>query len=177
MTAIRINPSSLVETQEIGEGTRIWHYTHVMPRVRIGKRVVIGQCCFIGNDCEIGDGSKIQNSVNIFETAIIGKEVFIGPGVTFCNVMRPRAFIEQKNNFMTTVVREGATIGAGATILPGIIIGEYAFVAAGSVVTKDVPPFAMVAGNPAVLKGWVDRIGYPVSYNEMMELSAPEGEL
>jgi len=169
MQKYRVDPSAVVESSNIGEGTKIWHFTHIMPGASIGKDVTIGQCCFIGNDVVIGDRCKIQNSVNIFQPARIGDEVFIGPGVTFCNVMRPRAIIEQKGNFLTTVIARGATIGANATILPGIHIGMFAFVAAGAVVTKDVPSHALVAGNPARLLYWVDFLGYQTCPEDVKE--------
>ena len=144
---------------QVGEGTRIWHYSHVMPAARIGKNCILGQNTFVGNKVVIGDQVKIQNNVSIYEGVIIENDVFIGPSVVFTNVIHPRSFIEQKDAFLTTTICQGATIGANATILCGITIGKFAFIGAGSVVTKDVPAYGLVVGNPARITGYVDQTG------------------
>ena len=132
---------------QIGSGTKIWHWTHVMDTAVIGESCIIGQGCFIAG--QIGDWCKIQNSVNLFKGVVLEDEVFVGPGVTFTNVKRPRANIEQKNKFLFTIIKKGATIGAGSIIVCGITIGEAAFIGAGSVVTKSVPAGKTWCGNPA----------------------------
>ena len=144
---------------ELGEGTRIWHFSHLLSGVRIGRECVIGQNAMIGPEVSIGDRCKIQNNVSLYQGVILEDDVFCGPSCVFTNVLNPRAEVERKDEFRTTVVRRGATIGANATIVCGRTLGEYCFVAAGAVVTRDVPPFALVAGNPARQIGWVSESG------------------
>ncbi|MBM3433043.1 MAG: N-acetyltransferase [Bacteroidetes bacterium] len=143
----------------IGNGTKIWHFSHVMPTAVIGENCVIGQNVFVGSNVKIGDRVKVQNNVSLYEGVICEEDVFIGPSVVFTNVTNPRAFIEQKDAFQTTRIGKGATIGANATILCGIELGEYCFIGAGSVVTKDVPAYALMIGNPARQTGWVGEDG------------------
>jgi len=156
-----IHPTTIIDpgVGYIGEGTKIWHFCHVMQRAEIGDNCVIGQNCFIAPHVVIGNGCKIQNNVSLYSGVILQDNVFIAPSVVFTNVINPRADIERKHEFAQTIVGEGATIGANATILCGITIGYYAFVGAGAVVTKDVPPYALVVGNPARIVGGVDRQG------------------
>ncbi|MBC7935329.1 MAG: N-acetyltransferase [Rhizobacter sp.] len=146
----------------IGSGTRIWHFCHVMPAAVIGSNCTIGQNVFIDNNVKIGNGVKVQNNVSAYNGLTLEDDVFIGPSVVFTNVINPRSFIERKNEFKPTLVERGATIGANATIVCGIIIGEYAMIGAGAVVTKDVAPYALVIGNPARQVGWVDKNGRKV---------------
>jgi UDP-2-acetamido-3-amino-2,3-dideoxy-glucuronate N-acetyltransferase len=148
---------------EIGEGTRIWHFSHLLKNCRIGKNCVIGQNVSIGPDVTIGDRCKIQNNVSVYPGVTLEDGVFCGPSCVFTNVMNPRAEIERKNEFRPTLVKRGATIGANATIVCGSRLGEYCFIAAGAVVTKDVPPFALVAGVPARRIGWVSHSGERLS--------------
>jgi UDP-2-acetamido-3-amino-2,3-dideoxy-glucuronate N-acetyltransferase len=160
-----IHPTSVVDGgAEIGPGTKIWHYSHVMGGARIGKNCVLGQNVFVGRDAAIGDGVKIQNNVSVYEGVELEDDVFCGPSVVFTNVLRPRSPIEHKDQFLKTVVRGGATLGANCTIVCGVTIGRWAFVAAGAVVTKDVPDHAMVAGVPAGVVGWVCECGAPLSF-------------
>ena len=147
------------EPAEIGAGTRIWHFSHVMPRTRIGHDCTVGQNVTIGPDVAVGDRCKIQNNVSVFKGVTLEDEVFCGPSCVFTNVLKPRAFIEQKHAFRPTLVRRGATIGANATIVCGHTIGAFAMVAAGAVVTTDVPDHALVAGVPARQVGWVSHAG------------------
>lgn len=153
-----VHKSSYIdEGATIGEGTKIWHFSHVMSKAQIGKNCTIGQNVFIADDVFVGDNCKIQNNVSLYQGVFIEDNVFIGPSVVFTNVMNPRAFIERKNEYTPTVVRFRATIGANATIICGVNIGDHALVGAGAVVTKDVPPSALVVGNPAVKIKYVTR--------------------
>lgn len=144
---------------EIGEGTRIWHYSHVLPGCRIGRNCILGQNVMLGPDVIIGDNCKIQNNVSLYKGITLEDGVFCGPSCVFTNVNTPRAEIERKDEFAPIVVRRGATIGANATIVCGVELGAYSFIGAGAVVTKDVPPFALMAGMPARQIGWVGHAG------------------
>ncbi|MBK7433199.1 MAG: N-acetyltransferase [Chitinophagaceae bacterium] len=161
-----IHPTAVVDAgATIGEGTRIWHFCHVMPTAVIGSNCIIGQNVYVDNNAIIGNGVKIQNNVSVYNGVEIEDEAFIGPSAVFTNVINPRSFIERKTEFKKILVKRGATIGANATIVCGISIGEYALVGAGSVVTKDVPPYALVTGNPARQKGWMSRQGYKLQFD------------
>ncbi|MGN6515434.1 MAG: acyltransferase [Rhizomicrobium sp.] len=144
---------------EIGEGTKIWHYTHVLKGSKIGKKTVVGQNGSIGPNVSIGNGCKIQNNVSVYTGVTLEDDVFCGPSMVFTNVLTPRAHIERKDEFLPTHVGRGATIGANAVIVCGNKIGKFAMVGAGAVVTKDVPDFALVVGNPAKKIGWVSESG------------------
>jgi UDP-2-acetamido-3-amino-2,3-dideoxy-glucuronate N-acetyltransferase len=166
MNDIYIHESSYVEEGvQIGEGTRIWHFCHVMPRAQIGERCTIGQNVFIAPDTSIGNNVKIQNNVSVYTGVIIEDDVFLGPSMVFTNVINPRSHIDRKDEFKKTLIKLGATIGANATILCGITLGRYSFVGAGSVVTRDVPDYALVYGNPARRRGWVCRCGNPLEFD------------
>lgn len=159
MTAT-VHPSAIVDPgARIGDGTRVWHWTHVCAGARIGKGCSLGQNVFIGNDVVIGDNVKIQNNVSVYDAVTLEDDVFCGPSMVFTNVYNPRAAIVRKNEFRRTLVRRGATLGANCTIVCGVTIGEYAFVGAGAVVTRDVPDFALVLGVPARHAGWMSRYG------------------
>jgi UDP-2-acetamido-3-amino-2,3-dideoxy-glucuronate N-acetyltransferase len=159
-TAYFIHETAVVdEDVTIGEGTRIWHFSHVMARARIGEYCNLGQNTYIDEGVCIGNRVKIQNNVSVYKGVLIEDDVFIGPSVVFTNVINPRSFIERKTEIKATVIKAGATIGANATILCGIQIGKYAMVGAGAVVTKDIPPYALVAGNPARQVGNVNEAG------------------
>jgi UDP-2-acetamido-3-amino-2,3-dideoxy-glucuronate N-acetyltransferase len=148
------------EPVSIGEGTKIWHFSHIMAGAKIGKGCSIGQNVYIGATAEIGDNVKIQNNVSVYEGVVIEDSVFCGPSCVFTNVIRPRsAFPRIDRTFDTTIVRKGATIGANASIVCGITIGEHSFIGAGSVVTKDVPAYALCFGNPARRRGWICECG------------------
>jgi UDP-2-acetamido-3-amino-2,3-dideoxy-glucuronate N-acetyltransferase len=147
------------EPCEIGEGTKIWHFSHVMKNCRIGRHCSIGQNVNVAPGVVIGDGVKIQNNVSIYEGVTLEDHVFCGPSMVFTNVVNPRSEIVRRNEYLPTLVRRGASIGANSTIVCGHTIGEYAFIGAGAVVTKDVPDYALMVGNPARRLGWMCRCG------------------
>jgi UDP-2-acetamido-3-amino-2,3-dideoxy-glucuronate N-acetyltransferase len=150
------------EGVEIGEGTKIWHFSHIMTGVKIGQKCSFGQNCVVGPNVTIGNGVKAQNNISIYEGVEIEDDVFLGPSMVFTNVINPRAFIVRRDEFKKTLLKKGCTIGANVTIVCGVTIGEYAMIGAGSVVTKDVPPYALVYGNPARQHGVVDQSGNKV---------------
>lgn len=147
------------EAVSIGSGTKIWHFSHILRNTRIGRNCTLGQNVMVGPDVAIGDNVKIQNNVSVYEGVVIEDDVFCGPSMVFTNVMNPRAHVSRKKEFRPTLVRRGATIGANATIICGVTLGEYSFVAAGAVVASDVPAHALVMGVPARAHGWVCRCG------------------
>jgi len=155
-----VHYSSFVDDNvEIGEGTKIWHYCHILKNTKLGKNCILGQNVMVGPNVKIGDRVKIQNNVSIYEGVELEDEVFCAPSMVFTNVINPRSFIERKTEFKKTIAKKGSTIGANATVICGNAIGEYALVAAGAVVTKDVLPYALVAGVPAKQIGWVCKCG------------------
>ncbi|MCA9666603.1 MAG: N-acetyltransferase [Myxococcales bacterium] len=147
------------EGARIGEGSKIWHFCHVMPDTTIGRGCSFGQNCVVGPHVRVGDGVKVQNNVSIYEGVEIEDDVFLGPSMVFTNVINPRAFIARRDEFRRTLVRRGATIGANATIVCGVTIGRYALIGAGAVVTRDVVDHALVVGVPGRQVGWVSRAG------------------
>ena len=162
-----VHESSYVdEGCQIGEGTKVWHFSHIMKGCTIGKRCNIGQNVVISPDVVLGDGCKIQNNVSVYTGVICEDGVFLGPSCVFTNVMNPRAFIERKNEYRKTTLKKGASVGANATIVCGHDIGKYAFVGAGSVVTRDVPDYAMVYGSPAKVKGYVCQCGDKLHFTD-----------
>jgi UDP-2-acetamido-3-amino-2,3-dideoxy-glucuronate N-acetyltransferase len=164
-----VHESSYVdEGCSIGPGTKIWHFSHVMKNSRIGAGCNIGQNAVISPDVVIGDNVKIQNNVSVYTGCILEDDVFCGPSMVFTNVINPRSHVSRKDEYKTTLVRRGASLGANCTVVCGVTIGRYAFIGAGSVVTKDVPDFALMYGNPAVLRGWMCQCGIKLSF-------APDG--
>ncbi len=158
-----VHSSSFIDDgARIGDGTKIWHFCHILKGSRIGKNCILGQNVSVGPEVKIGDGCKIQNNVSIYNGVTLEDGVFCGPSCVFTNVYTPRAFIERKNEFLPTLVKTGATIGANATILCGITIGKYALIGAGAVVTDDVADCAIVVGVPAKQKGWACKCGVPL---------------
>ena len=154
------HPTAVIDSPSvIGNETKIWHFSHIMANCTIGERCVIGQNVFIAEGVTIGNGVKIQNNVSVYKGVVCEDDVFIGPSVVFTNVINPRAFIERKDEFRPTIIKKGASIGANATILCGHTLGEYCLIGAGSVVTSDVEPYALMVGNPARQVGWVDKNG------------------
>lgn len=144
---------------EIGKGCRIWHFAHVCGGAKIGEKVSLGQNVFVGNEVTIGSNSKIQNNVSVYDNVHLEEGVFCGPSVVFTNVYNPRSMIERKSEYLNTIVRVGATLGANCTIVCGVEIGEYAFVGAGAVVNKNVTAYALVVGVPAKQIGWMSEFG------------------
>jgi UDP-2-acetamido-3-amino-2,3-dideoxy-glucuronate N-acetyltransferase len=168
------NTAVIDDGAQIGEATKIWHFTHIMPGAVIGQDCNIGQNVFIDNGVIIGNRVKIQNNVSVYNGVIIEDDVFLGPSMVFTNVINPRSFIERKHEFKSTVVRKGASIGANTTIVCGVEIGSYALAGAGTVITKNVFPFALVAGNPAVQTGWVSEQGHKLFFEDGKTFCAAE---
>lgn len=154
------HPSAIIdEGAQIGEGSRIWHFVHVCGGAKIGKGVSLGQNVFVGNKATIADNCKIQNNVSVYDNVHLEEGVFCGPSMVFTNVYNPRSFIERKDQYLDTIVKKGATLGANCTIVCGVTIGEYAFIGAGAVVNKDVPAYALMVGVPAKQIGWMSEFG------------------
>jgi UDP-2-acetamido-3-amino-2,3-dideoxy-glucuronate N-acetyltransferase len=165
-----IQETSIVdEHAQIGDGTKIWHFSHIMSKAKVGKHCTIGQNVFVADNVIIGDHVKIQNNVSIYDGVVCEDEVFIGPSVVFTNVINPRSAVERKEEYKTTIIRKGATIGANATIVCGIQLGVYCFIGAGAVVTKDVKAFELVTGNPAKHTGWMSEAGGKLLFTESAE--------
>lgn len=154
------------ENVKIGKHTKIWHFSHILTGVEIGENCSFGQNCVIGPRVVIGKGVKVQNNVSIYEGVICEDDVFLGPSMVFTNITNPRSFIVRKNEFKKTLLKKGCAIGANATIVCGIEIGEYALIGAGSTVTKDVKPFALVYGVPARQHGWVSKAGNKLIFDK-----------
>lgn len=162
-----VHPSAVIdEGAIIGEGTYIWHFCHVLSGAIIGKNCSLGQNVMVAGAAVLGNGVKVQNNVSVYSGVICEDEVFLGPSCVFTNVKNPRAAINRRGNYAPTFVKKGATIGANATILCGITIGRYGFIAAGAVVLRNVPDFALMAGNPAKQLGWMSAAGERLHFNE-----------
>lgn len=169
--SIFVHSSSIVEEgAQIGDGTKIWHFSHVMPTAIIGINCNIGQNVYIDKEVTIGHGVKIQNNVSIYKGVILENDVFIGPSVVFTNVLNPRSFVERKHEFRSTLIRNGATIGANATLVCGVEIGQYAMIGAGAVITSNIKPYALVVGNPARQIGWVSKAGNRLNFEGEIEI-------
>ena len=163
MNGVSVHPSAVIdEGATIGDGSRVWHFVHVCAGARIGRGVSLGQNVFVGNRVEIGDRCKIQNNVSVYDNVTLEEGVFCGPSMVFTNVHNPRALVERKHEYRPTLVRRGATLGANCTVVCGTTIGEFAFVGAGAVVTRDVPAYALMVGVPARQVGWMSEHGEPI---------------
>lgn len=161
-----IHESSYIdENVSIGEKTKIWHFSHILSGTEIGANCSFGQNCVVGPNVTVGNGVKVQNNVSIYEGVEIEDDVFLGPSMVFTNVINPRSFIVRRDEFKKTLLKKGCSIGANATIVCGITIGEYALVGSGAVITRDVKPYALMAGVPARQIGWVSRCGNTLAFN------------
>jgi UDP-2-acetamido-3-amino-2,3-dideoxy-glucuronate N-acetyltransferase len=161
---------------KIGEGTKIWHFTHIMPNCVIGNKCNIGQNVVVSPDVVLGNNVKIQNNVSIYTGVICEDDVFLGPSMVFTNVMNPRSAIVRKDEYLKTIVKKGASIGANATIVCGNNIGKYAFIGAGAVVTKEIPAYSLWVGNPAKQIGWVSEYGHKLNFDENGKAICPESK-
>lgn len=156
----QVHPSAIVDAGAVvGEGTRIWHWVHVSGGARIGSRCSLGQNCYVGNRVHIGDNVKIQNNVSVYDNVTLEDDVFCGPSMVFTNVYNPRSAVTRKDEYRDTLIKRGATLGANCTIVCGVVVGEHAFVGAGSVINRDVPAFALMVGVPGRQVGWMSRHG------------------
>ncbi len=170
------HPTAIIdEGCQIGKDTRIWHFSHIMTGSVIGDSCIIGQNVFIASDVKLGNHVKVQNNVSVYEGVSCEDDVFLGPSIVFTNVINPRSAVSRKHEFKKTLVRKGASIGANATIICGIEIGEYAFIGAGAVVTKTVLPYALVMGNPARQTGWISEHGHKLEFDINGIAECPEG--
>lgn len=169
------HPSAIIdEGCEIGEGVKIWHFSHIMPGCKIGDGCNIGQNVVVSPKVVLGKNVRVQNNVSIYEGVICEDDVFLGPSMVFTNVINPRSAVSRKHEYLPTYVRKGATIGANATIVCGNEIGEFAFIGAGAVVTKPIPAYALVVGNPAKHIGWMSEYGQRLHFNEQGEAICSE---
>ena len=161
------HPSAYIdEGAQIGQHTKIWHFCHIMPKAVIGESCSLGQNVFVANGVQIGNNVKIQNNVSLYEGVTCEDDVFLGPSMVLTNVINPRSAVNRKSEYMPTLIRKGASIGANATIICGCTIGQYAFIAAGAVITKDVPDYALMAGVPAKRMGWMSAFGERLNFDE-----------
>jgi len=162
------------EGSVIGEGTKVWHFSHIMPGCVIGRQCNIGQNVVVSPKVILGNNVRVQNNVSIYEGVICEDDVFLGPSMVFTNVINPRSAVSRKHEYMQTLVRKGASIGANATIVCGNEIGEYAFIGAGAVVTKPVPAYALIVGNPGRQTGWMSEFGHKLQFDEEGKANCPE---
>ena len=171
----KIHPSAVVdEDAVIGQGTTIWHFSHICTGAKIGKNCSIGQNVLVADKAVLGDGVKIQNNVAIYGGVTVEDDVFLGPSCVLTNVTNPRSQVSRKSLFEKTLIRRGATIGANATIICGITLGRYCFIGAGAVVTKDIPDYGLVLGNPGKLSGYMSRHGHKLCFGETNQAICPE---
>ena len=158
--SIDIHPSAIIdEGAQIGDGSRVWHFSHICSGALIGEKCSLGQNVFVGNDVVIGNNVKIQNNVSVYDAVTIEDDVFCGPSMVFTNVYNPRSAVTRKDEYRKTLIKRGATLGANSTIVCGITVGEYAFVGAGALINKNIPDFALMVGVPSKHIGWMSRFG------------------
>jgi UDP-2-acetamido-3-amino-2,3-dideoxy-glucuronate N-acetyltransferase len=170
-----VHPSSFIDDNcTIGEGTTIWHFSHIMNGAVIGNHCNIGQNVVVSPNVRLGNNVKVQNNVSLYEGVTCEDDVFLGPGAVLTNVINPRSAISRKHEFKNTIIKKGATIGANATIVCGHTIGEYAFIGAGAVVTKDVPAYALITGNPGKQAGWMSAYGHKLEFDDKGMAACPE---
>jgi UDP-2-acetamido-3-amino-2,3-dideoxy-glucuronate N-acetyltransferase len=171
------HPTSVIDDGcTIGKGTKIWHFSHIMPNCKIGENCNIGQNVVVSPEVVLGRNVKVQNNVSIYTGVTCDDDVFLGPSMVFTNVINPRSAINRKNEYAKTHVGKGASIGANATIVCGHNIGEYAFIGAGAVVTKNVPPYSLWVGNPAKQLGWISEYGHRLQFDKDGNASCPESK-
>ena len=162
---VKVHESACVdEPCAIGPGTKIWHFSHVLSGARLGRNCVLGQNCHIANDVVLGDNVKIQNNVSVYTGTVVEDDVFLGPSCVLTNVTNPRSQVNRHSLYERTTIKRGATVGANATVVCGVTIGRYAFIGAGAVVTKDVPDYALILGNPGRQRGWMSRHGQALKH-------------
>lgn len=171
------HPTAVIdENCTIGEGTKIWHFSHVMPNCVIGKLCNLGQNVVVSPQVKLGNNVKVQNNVSIYSGVVCEDDVFLGPSMVFTNILNPRSAVIRRDQYIQTLVKKGASIGANATIICGIEIGRYALIGAGAVVTKNVPDYALLIGNPAKQTGWVSEYGHKLSFNPDGTAICPESQ-
>lgn len=169
-----IHPTAIVDDGAlIGHGSKIWHFCHILGDVEIGSDCSFGQNCMVGPRVKIGKNVKVQNNVSIYEGALIEDDVFLGPSCVLTNVINPRSGVNRRSQFMTTHIKKGTTVGANATIVCGVTLGEYSFIGAGAVVTKNVPAYSLMVGNPARQKGWMSEFGEKLQFDENNRATCP----
>ncbi len=177
MTDYFVHESSYIDDgAEIGAGTKIWHFCHVMPRARIGERCNIGQNVLVSSDVTLGNNVKIQNNVSLYTGVVVEDDAFLGPSMVFTNVVNPRSHVNRKDEYKKTLVKKGASIGANATIVCGVTLGRYCFIGAGAVVTKDVPDYALAYGSPARIRGWMCQCGEQLNFDGKTAVCAACGD-
>lgn len=165
-----LHPSSYVDDGvTIGNNTKIWHFSHILSGTTIGQNCSFGQNCVVGPNVNIGNGVKVQNNISIYEGVVVEDDVFLGPSMVFTNVTNPRAFIVRREEFKKTIMKKGSSVGANATIVCGVTVGEYALIGSGAVVNKDVKPYALMVGIPAKQIGWVSKAGNTLKFDENNE--------
>ena len=171
------HPTAIIDKgAQIGEHTRIWHFCHVSSAAVLGNHCVLGQNVFVANGVLLGNGVKVQNNVSIYTGVTCEEDVFLGPSMVFTNVINPRSFVERKAEFRPTLVKKGATVGANATVICGVTLGQYCMIGAGAVVTKDVADFTLMTGVPARQIGWVSRLGHRLNFENGRAVCAESGE-
>jgi len=167
MAKFFVHDSSFIDKNvHIGDGTKIWHFSHILSGTSIGTNCSFGQNCVVGPNVKMGSGIKVQNNISIYEGVEVEDDVFLGPSMVFTNVINPRAFIQRKDKFKKTVLKKGCSIGANATIVCGVTIGQYALIGSGAVINKDVKPYAVMVGVPARQIGWVDKAGNKMVFDK-----------
>ena len=170
MESFFVHKSSFIDSDvTIGNGTKVWHFSHILEKTKIGEKCSFGQNCVVGPNVIVGNGVKVQNNVSIYEGVTVEDDVFLGPSMVFTNVINPRSFIIRKEEFKPTLLKKGCSIGANATIICGVTIGKYALIGAGAVITKDIPDYALVVGNPGRIIGWVSKIGKRLEFDNFGE--------
>lgn len=177
MADLFVHESAYVdENVNIGENTKIWHFSHIMSGTTIGSNCSFGQNCVVGPKVTIGNGVKVQNNISIYEGVEIEDDVFLGPSMVFTNIINPRSFIVRREEFKRTLLKKGCSIGANATIVCGVTIGEYALIGSGAVVNKDVKPYALVVGVPAKQIGWVGKSGETLVFENSIAVDSYDGQ-